>query len=874
VDRYDLVAHGANNGLWDWDLATNRIHFSTRWNSILGYEEGAFGNTAEEWFKRIHPEDLQQAQREIDAHLANGSLQFAMQHRMLHKDGSYRWMSCYCVITRDRAGKAIRIAGSHSDITAEVVVDALTGLPNRLLLVDRLTRSIEITKRRSDFLFAVLILDLDRPESLINRFGSTDGDLLVTAAARRLETCLRAGDTVARPGRDYVIAHSGGDEFIVLIDSLNEVGEAKTVADRLLKEISAPFELNGCEVFLSASIGIALSATGYRNAQEALRDADTALHRAKSLGKGRCEVFDTAILESAQAKLELETDLQRALERQEFAVVYQPIVSLASHQIAGFEALVRWKHPTRGMVSPIKFIPIAERTGLIVPLGRWIMHEACRQLKIWKENPQISRDLWVSINLSTVQFKQPSLVEDIREILLDVDLDANGLMLELTEGGVMDNPEAANRVLMQLRVMGARIGLDDFGTGYASLAHLRRFPLDYLKIDQSFVKSIETNKDAREIIRTISSLAHQLGLRVIAEGIENSGQMDLIRSLDCEYGQGFFFSRGVSSEKAEALLKDGFASGGAENDLVMVTAGNNPETNLPFYDASALPVLNLDPNEPQIEEKRRKLRMSKGPILIGLAAIILLFMGGLLAKFNTVTSPPIVYSSPPSPPSAAETPVVKTAETPAVKTAETPAVKTAEIPIVKTAEMPSAEEVRIPMSADVGPKLPPVIPKPAKKKIPVPAYSLTSPPIVNSSPPSPPSAAVMPAEKTPERPSAEEIRSPMSADVSPKPPPVIPKVVYSYPVVHNHRLGSCKGTLDVTRDFLSYISAKEECSFNFKYSECTYALDHDQLTIRTVFKTYHFKSASALTKEENQSQLQAIIQSIIRLQQEPASKKQ
>ena len=644
MNQYDLAERGANDGLWDWDLTTCRIHFSPRWISLLGCEAGKFGNTPEEWFDRIHPEDLQPVRREIDAHLVRDSLQFDMQHRMLHKDGSYRWMACRGVITRDEAGRAVRIAGFHSDITAEKVVDTLTGLPNHLLLMDRLTRSIEIAKRRSDFLFAVLILDFDRPELSIHRPGSTDVDLLVIAAARRLETCLRAGDTVARLGRDHVVARSNGNEFIVLIDGLYEVGEAKRVAERLLKEISAPFEVNGRQVFLSPSIGIALSPTGYRNAEAALLDADTALHRAKALGKARCEVFDTALLESVQARLQLEADLEEALSRRELAVVYQPIVSLASQDISGFEALLRWKHPARGMVSPIEFIPIAETTGLIVPLGKWVLQEACRQLKTWKEDQWISRNLWVSVNLSSVQFKQPSLLTDIRDALREVDLDANGLMLELTEGAVMENPEAASGVLMQLRVMGVRIGLDDFGMGYSSLAHLRRFPLDYLKIDHSFVRSIETNQDSREIVRTIASLAHQLGLRVIAEGIESSSQLDLIRSLDCEYGQGFFFSPAVSKEKAETLLRNGLAIGEAPNDPA---PAGDAETDLCSHVGSAIADPTSGPDESQVQERRRRLTWSRGSIIAGMTAVILLFLGGLLAKFNISTSPPSAYTSPP-----------------------------------------------------------------------------------------------------------------------------------------------------------------------------------------------------------------------------------
>jgi len=367
MDRFEMAARGVNDGLWDWDLTTNRIHYSNRWSSMLGNDDPLQGNTPEEWFKRIHPEDLEDVQRKIKSHLENGFNQFTIQHRMLHKDSSYRWMSCHGVITRDKDGKAIRIAGSHSDKTGEKVVDDLTGLPNRILLLDRLTRSIEINKKNSSNLFAVLILDLDLPEPTVNSFGSAVRDQLLVAAARRLETYLRTSDTISRPGFDHLVTRSNSGEFIILIDKLSELSESKIIAERLLKEISAPFEVNRREVFLSASIGIAFSATGYKNPQEVLRDADIALFRSKSLGRGRCEVFDTAVMESAKARLELEGDLQQALERREFSVWYQPIISLSSCKIAGLEALVRWNHPVQGIISPEDFIPAAEKAGLIIP---------------------------------------------------------------------------------------------------------------------------------------------------------------------------------------------------------------------------------------------------------------------------------------------------------------------------------------------------------------------------------------------------------------------------------------------------------------------------------------------------------------------------
>jgi diguanylate cyclase (GGDEF)-like protein/PAS domain S-box-containing protein len=558
MDHYHLATRGDNEGLWDWNLASNRVHFSPRWISIVGCDEHDVSNTPEAWLQRVHPEDFSEVQRAIDAHLAEGPCEFDIPHRLLHKDGTYRWMSCHGVVVRNEGGQAIRLMGCHSDVTADKVADALTGLPNRLLFVDHLTRSIERAKRNQAYHFAVLLLDLDRRETDGERSGPPAGDPLLTAAARRLETCLRAGDGPISVRGDHLVARFRGDEFGILLDGLEEPGDARIVADRVLAEILASFTLGGREVFLAASIGIAVSATGYTRAEDVLRDADTALYRAKLLGRARCEIFDTAILKSAQAELQLEADFKEALDRREFLLFYQPVVSLASNQIAGFEALVRWQHPVRGVISPVEFIPIAERTGFIVPLGNWILREACLQLKAWQESLPITKDVWVSVNLSSPQFNQPALVEQIGQALRDVALEAPCLMLELTEGVAMANPAAAKGLLMQLRVMGARVGLDDFGTGQSSLAYLHQFPADFLKLDRSFVRDMETRTDVRDIVGAVTALAHQLGLRVIAEGVENEEQLAVVRSLKCEYVQGFLYSRPVDSERAADLLRSGF----------------------------------------------------------------------------------------------------------------------------------------------------------------------------------------------------------------------------------------------------------------------------------------------------------------------------
>lgn len=815
-----MAGSGAHSSVWDWDLTTSRIHYSPGWISMLGCAGADFGNTVEEWFRRIHPDDLEPVQREIDTHLSRGSAQFELRHRMLHQDGCYRYMACRGVITRDASGRAVRITGFHLDITSEKVTDPLTGLPNRLLLLDRLTRSIEKARKREDFIFAVLTVDLDLFESGIDRLQTINTDSMIVSIARRLETWLRGQTVSTVDGRAHLVARSGGEEFTVLLDGLSCLNEAKETADKLLKELLAPFEFNGSEVFLSPSIGIALSATGYRNAEEALRDADTALYRAKTLGKSRCEVFDTAVLESVLSQNRLEQDLNEALIRNQFIVFYQPILSLTSGRIAGFEALIRWNHPSKGLVLPMEFIPVAEKSGLIIPLSRWVLQEACRQLKTWRMDPRIPKDLWISVNLSGAHFTEISLAAEIREILRAADLEANGLMLELTEGTVMRNPDAARSILMQLRVMGARIGLDDFGTGYSSLAHLRRFPLDYLKIDKSFIKGIENRADVLEIVQTIHTLARQLGLRVIAEGIENPRQLDLLRSLQCEFGQGFLFSRAVDGKQAESLLLNGFVPANESDEAAVpldVSVLNDPQSSL-------LPVPGCI-SEPELSRMPAACRKY---VIAGAAVVILLIAGLLVGRMNRLPAPAVTAA--PAPISVAESKIV-----PAPATSPATAEKAADPEKQEQAPAARVAKARNPVIA------PGVIPKEA--------------PVPNT--PKSGSAAAVPAP-------------PVSAlKISPK---IAPEVVYALQVDHDHAFGSCKGVLKFNRSSVSFVSEKGKDSFYFHYPEYSYTLDRDHLTIKAGSDKFRFKSSSARTKGENRSQLSDFYRRVSSLYKATASR--
>ncbi|MBI4542092.1 MAG: EAL domain-containing protein [Gemmatimonadetes bacterium] len=440
-------------------------------------------------------------------------------------------------VTKRKAAEQQLVHGAYHD--------ALTNLPNRSLFTDLLSRSIGRAQRRESYAYAVLFLDIDRFKVVNDSLGHLVGDQLLVAMARRLERCVRPGDTVAR---------LGGDEFTILLDDIDAVSDATRIADRIRRELRVPFSLGGQEVFSSASIGIALSATGYERPDDLLRDADLAMYRAKALGKGRYEVFDTEMHARAVALLQLETDLRRAVERDEFCVFYQPVVSLRTGRPIGFEALARWQHPQRGLVLPDEFIPVAEETGLIVPIDRRVLREACRQLGEWQAGFATEPPLTMSVNLSAKQLLQPDLVDQIARCLDATGLAPERLRLEVTESAIIDHAEPALAMLGRLRALGVRLDLDDFGTGYCSLSYLHRFDMDTLKIDRSFVSNIGDRGQNSEIVRTIVSLARNLEMAVIAEGVETAEQLALVRSLDCEQMQGFLFAEPLPAGAAAAMI--------------------------------------------------------------------------------------------------------------------------------------------------------------------------------------------------------------------------------------------------------------------------------------------------------------------------------
>ena len=555
-ERYDVLTGLIGDGVWEWNLQTDRVVFSAQWRSILGCQEGEIGADPEEWFKRIHPNDVEKVRAQIASLRGGQASRFQSQHRLLHREGSYRWVLCRGAVQRDEAGGALRLIGALTDITdartageglpAGGQYDALTGLPDRDVLKDRLRRAIARAKRRGDYMFAVVFVDLDRFKVINDSLGRVVGDQLLVTVARRLEACMRATDTLAR---------LAGDEFALLLEDIRDVSDALRVADRVQEHLGDPFNLRGHEVFTSASMGIALSTKGYAEPDDLLRDADIAMSRAKAQGKARHEIFDKDMHERAVERLELESGLRRAVERNEFIVHYQPIVSLRKSRLVGFEALVRWQHPERGLLPPGDFLPVAEETGLIVPIDRWVLREACRQLQAWREAFPKMKQLSVSVNLSRRQLAEEDLPDYIRQNLEETGLDPEHLRPEITESQIMADVEAATAMLDKLKDLNVHLHMDDFGTGYSSLSHLIRFNIDTLKIDGSFVGSMDVRAENFEIVRMIISLAHNLGMAVIAEGVETAEQRALLRTLKCEYGQGFFFSRPVDAATARALVE-------------------------------------------------------------------------------------------------------------------------------------------------------------------------------------------------------------------------------------------------------------------------------------------------------------------------------
>ncbi len=551
-ERYALAARGANDGLWDWNLVNHSIYFSPRWNDILGYSVSEHWSNPDEWFNRIHPEDRARVRAEIEAHCEGRTSEFSSEYRMRHKSGGYIWTLSRGIAVRDDKGAAIRLAGSQTDITEGKIADPLTQIPNRLYFLDRLEFALEVARQTGET-FAVLFVDLDKFKMVNDSLGHAAGDHLLVAVAGRLRSCIRLH---RRQGTrtESVAARIGGDEFAVLLSPIGQESDALTVANRILERLIEPIEFEGHLIIISGSIGIALSSTGH-SPEELLRNADTAMYYAKTNGKNRVEFFNEGMRERVINRFQIETGLRKAIDSNQLVAYYQPIVSLSTGRVRGFEALVRWNHPERGLIPPAEFIPVAEESDLICAVGDWVLHEACRQMADWQRKHPLFAGLSVSVNVSTRQMKDPRIIRQVEHALGQTGLNPNCLMLEMTESSMVGNTEQTLELLRRLKSLEVNLEIDDFGTGYSSLSYLQRLPFDTLKIDRSFTREIRAGNTSN-IVRVILNLAHSLGMDVIAEGVESEDQMQRLRNWGCNFVQGYLFSPPVPAHAAERLVHE------------------------------------------------------------------------------------------------------------------------------------------------------------------------------------------------------------------------------------------------------------------------------------------------------------------------------
>jgi diguanylate cyclase (GGDEF)-like protein/PAS domain S-box-containing protein len=551
-DRCAVAWQGIGDGLFDWDLRVDRLWVSDTWLQLVGLEQGS--GAPADWLERIHPSDRDAVQAAVRAHLEGGAPRFESEHRIRHQGGDWRWVLARAGAVRDATGKAIRLCGAMMDVTerraaADRVVhdalhDPLTRLPNRSMFLDLAKRSFARTRRREGYAFAVLFLDLDHFKSVNDGLGHAAGDDLLVQTTRRLQTCLREGDTLAR---------MGGDEFTILVDDVKGVVDAEAVAERIRQATSLPFQIGAREVFSTVSIGIAVSSPAYSRPEDLLLDADTAMYRAKAQGRARSVVFDGNMREREPQLLDLETDLRHALQRQEFRIQYLPLVEMTTGRIQGLEALVRWAHPKRGMMAPDQFVPFAEETGLIVPIGRWLLQQAGRDLRRFRQAPS-GEGLMLHVNLSSKQLLQGDLLDNIDDIVQEHHLAPGDLALELTEHALRQSEDSPRR-LAQLHRHGVRLLMDDFGAGSSSIRSLHQFECDSVKIDRSLFSGGAPRGESPELVRTIMALARDLGKPVVAEGVETQEQLHFLRELGCSAAQGYYFSPPIDSDAAYALVE-------------------------------------------------------------------------------------------------------------------------------------------------------------------------------------------------------------------------------------------------------------------------------------------------------------------------------
>ncbi len=569
-----LAVQGTQDGLWYWDLKADRFQFSSTWETLLGFDKGELTTDPNEWFSRVHPGYLPDLRAKIAAHLQGASEQFRHEHRIRRKDGEYVWVSARATATRNEAGEVLGLAGSHSDITSLITVerkvlddafhDKLTGLPNRHFFMGRLETVIEQKRQpgRRSGLFAVMFLDLDRFKHINDTLGHQVGDQLLTCVAGRLKNCVSQSDLVAR---------LGGDEFVILLDQVRDAEEALSVGARIQASLATPFELGGAHVVSGASIGIALSRERFERADDLVRLADVAMYQSKTQRKCRPELFHERMNAQANKASDLQKELARAVKQDECLLDYQPSYSIQSGKILGVEALIRWQRSEYELLSPSEFIPMAEDCGLIHDIGEWVLRTACAQSSAWQRAgvPPVR----MAVNLSAKQLQRGDFPDTVLRILDETKLASQWLDLELTETALMDGVEKAPQTLQRLNKMGIRTSIDDFGTGYSSLNYLRQFNFQTLKMDRCFVSEISTDKKAAAIVKSLISLAHNLDISVIAEGVETDAQLRLLAAERCDLVQGFLTGRPVAPEQVFNLLRSVGVTGGRRESSTGVVTG-------------------------------------------------------------------------------------------------------------------------------------------------------------------------------------------------------------------------------------------------------------------------------------------------------------
>jgi len=549
--RLALALDSGSDGFWDWNIATGDIELSSQWYTMLGYAEGEFEPHIRSWHQLVHPDDRVRSENLLIEHVHGRRPKYECEYRLRTKAGDYIWtLARGKVVCRDQEGKAVRMVGTHIDITqrkqAEEQIahmamhDALTDLPNRSLFWDRLTQEIRSAERHGHS-FAVLACDLDRFKVVNDTLGHPAGDMLLQTTAARMKREIRDGDTVAR---------LGGDEFAVILCCLNYPDEAGDIAERLIEVVGQPIDIDGHPISIGLSIGIASRARCGADAETLFKNADTALYGAKAAGRNTHRFYDAGLDTLTATRNSLELDLREAARRGGFVLHYQPVMNLATGETSGFEALMRWQHPTRGAIPPADFISLAEETGLIVALGDWALHEACREAAKWPGK------LRIAVNVSAVQFQRPGLEQSVLQALAASGIAAHRLELEITESVLLDNAEAITACLERLRALGVRIALDDFGTGYSSLSYLRRFPFDKIKIDRSFIREID-DPDTAAIVRAVVGLGARFGTAITAEGVETEDQLKRVRQEGCTEAQGFLYSKPLPRNRIRQFIASG-----------------------------------------------------------------------------------------------------------------------------------------------------------------------------------------------------------------------------------------------------------------------------------------------------------------------------